>query len=179
GILNVAAKDLGTGKEAKITISASTKLSKEDKEKMVRDAEQYADQDKKKMEEAQMLNEADSALYTAEKTKTDLTGKISDEDVAKIDSASRDLRKAIETKDFGQVKSKSEHLRKVLQDVGTQVYQRAAQEAQAAQKAQGGGGQAPGSGSSQGPAGSGSSQGEPDDGNVTDASYKVMDEDKK
>ncbi|MDA4134802.1 MAG: molecular chaperone DnaK, partial [Thaumarchaeota archaeon] len=65
GILNVAAKDLGTGKEAKITISASTKLSKEEKEKMVKDAEQYADQDKKKMEEAQQLNDADTMLYTA------------------------------------------------------------------------------------------------------------------
>jgi molecular chaperone DnaK len=165
GILNVSAKDLGTGKEAKITISASTKLSKEEKDKMIRDSEQYADQDKKKMEEAQLLNEADTALYTAEKTKTDLTGKIDDSDVEKIDSASRDLRKAVESKDFGEVKSKSEKLRKVLQDVGSAVYQKAS-ENQSSQK-------------SAARAPPGGSQPPPDDGNVTDAEYKVVDDGKK
>ncbi len=167
GILNVAAKDLGTGKEAKITISASTKLSKEEKEKMVRDAEQYADQDKKKMEEAQLLNDADSLLYTAEKTKTDLTGKISDADVGKIDAASRDLRKVIESKDFGEVKSKTESLRKTLQDIGSAVYQKAAEQAQASQRPQPGG------------APPGGPEEPSEDGKVTDADYKVVEDDKK
>ena len=164
GILNVSAKDLGTSKEAKITITASTKLSKDEKEKMVREADQYAEQDRKKMEEAQMLNEADSMLYTAEKTKTDLTGKISQSDVTKIDDASRDLRKAIESKDVQEIRSKSDNLRKVLQEVGTAVYQQAAQ-AQAAGPSPG---SAPPSGAEEAPAGA----------NVTDADYKVVDDDK-
>ena len=70
-------------------------------------------------------------LYTAEKTKTDLTGKISEADVGKIDAAIRDLRKAIESKDFGAVKSKADALRKILQDVGSSVYQQAAEQGQA------------------------------------------------
>jgi molecular chaperone DnaK len=171
GILNVSAKDLGTAKEAKITISASTKLSKEDKEKMVQAAEQYAEQDKKKMEEAQLLNDADSMLYTAEKTKTDLTGKISEADIGKIDAGSRDLRKAIESKDYAEMKAKSDALKKTLQDIGTAVYQQAAQQqqAQASQQSQAGG--AP-------PGGAGGAQA-PGDGNVTDADYKVVDDEKR
>ncbi len=167
GILNVSAKDLGTGKEAKITITASTKLSKDEKEKMVRDAEQYAEQDKKKMEEAHLLNDADSMLYTAEKTKTDLAGKISASDVTKIDEAAKELRKAIESKNMDDLKAKSESLRKVLQEVGTAVYQQAAQAAQAAQSAQSApGGAGPQAAPSQGPTGE----------NVTDADYKVVDD---
>jgi molecular chaperone DnaK len=165
GILNVSAKDLGTGKESKITISASTKLSRDEKDKMIRDSEQYAEQDKQKMEEAQALNEADTVLYTAEKTKTDLAGKLSEKDVAKIDSAARDLRKAVESKDFGEVKSKSGALRKVLQDVGSAVYQKASEEAHSRKPP------------SQGP--QGEAEEPPDEGNVTDAEYKVVDEGKK
>jgi len=172
GILNVSAKDLGTGKEAKITISAATKLSREDKEKMVREAEQYADQDKTKMEEAQLLNEADSLVYTAEKTKSDLADKISEADVAKIDAGTRDLRKAIESKDTAEMKAKSDVLRKTLQDVGTAVYQQAAQSAQAAQAARG-----QHSGGPQDAQG-GASQAE-GSGPVTDADYKVVDDEKK
>jgi molecular chaperone DnaK len=166
GILNVSAKDLGTGKEAKITITASTKLSKEEKDKLIRDAEQYSEQDKKKMEEAQLLNEADQALYTAEKTKTDLTGKISGSDVDKIDTASRELRKAIENKEMGEVKAKSNALRKVLQDIGSAVYQQSAQGAQAPRGQEGG---SPPE----------DAQASPDEDNVTDAEYKVVDEGKK
>ena len=77
GSWNVSAKALGPPRRRR-SPSRSTKLSKEDKEKMVQAAEQYAEQDKKKMEDAQLLNDADSMLYTAEKTKTDLTGKISE-----------------------------------------------------------------------------------------------------
>ncbi len=169
GILNVSAKDLGTGKEAKITISASTKLSKDEKEKMVRDAEQYAEQDKKKMEEAQQLNEADSMLYTAEKTKTDLAGKIDQSDITKIDDAARELRKAVEEKNAKDIKSRSENLRKVLQEVGTAVYQKAA-----AAQAQA---QGPAPGAEAGPQ-AGPSEA-PGDGTVTDADYKVVDDENK
>jgi molecular chaperone DnaK len=128
GIMNVTAKDLGTGKESKIRITASTKLSKEEKERLIKDADQYAEQDKKKREEAEIRNNADSLVYTAERTKTDLAGKISPEETAKIDAAVTELKNALATNDMTQVKTKSDALQKVLQEVGTKVYQQAASE---------------------------------------------------
>jgi molecular chaperone DnaK len=128
GILNVNAKDLGTGKQSKITITAATKLSKEEKERLIKDADQYAEQDKKKREEAELRNTADSLVYTAERTKTDLAGKISPEEVGKIDAAVTELKNALASNDMAQVKTKSDELQKVLQEVGTKVYQQAAQE---------------------------------------------------
>jgi len=135
GILNVTAKDLGTGKQAKITITASTKLSKEEKERMVKDAEQFAEQDKKKREEAELRNAADSLLYTAERTKKDLAGKLNQEQTGKIDTAVSALKDALAANDMTQVKAKSDELQKVLQEVGTVIYQQAAAE-QAKQKGQ-------------------------------------------
>ncbi len=128
GILNVTAKDRGTGKESKIRITASTKLNKEEKERLIKDAEQYAEQDRKKREEAETRNNADSLVYTAERTKTDLAGKISQEEVGKIDAAVTELKNALASNDMAQVKAKSDALQKVLQEVGTKVYQQAAQE---------------------------------------------------
>ena len=137
GILNVTAKDLGTGKEAKITITASTKLSKEEKERLTKEAEQFSEQDKKKREEAEIRNNADSLLYTAEKTKKDLEQKLTQDQKAKIDTAVSALKDALASADLEKVKVKSEELTKVLQDVGTAVYQQAAAE-HAKQKGQGG-----------------------------------------
>ncbi len=128
GIMNVTAKDLGTGKESKIRITASTKLSKEEKERLIKDADQYAEQDKKKREEAELRNTADSLVYTAERTKTDLAGKITSEETGKIDAAVTELKNALASNDMAQVKAKSDTLQKVLQEVGTKVYQQAAQE---------------------------------------------------
>jgi molecular chaperone DnaK len=135
GILNVTAKDLGTGKQAKITITASTKLSNEEKERMVKEAEQFAEQDKKKREEIDLRNSADSMIYTAERTKKDLADKLNQEQIGKIDSAVSALKDALANNNMPQVKAKSEELQKVLQDVGTVIYQQAAAE-QAKQKAQ-------------------------------------------
>jgi molecular chaperone DnaK len=135
GILNVTAKDLGTGKQAKITITASTKLSNEEKERMVREAEQFAEQDKKKREDIDLRNSADSMIYTAERTKKDLADKLNQEQIGKIDSAVSTLKDALASNDMPQVKAKSEELQKVLQEVGTVIYQQAAAE-QAKQKAQ-------------------------------------------
>jgi molecular chaperone DnaK len=135
GILNVTAKDLGTGKEAKIRITASTKLSKEEKERMVKEAEQFAEQDKKKREEAELRNNADSLVYTAEKTKKDLADKLTQEQTGKIDTAVSALKDALASNDMTKVKAKSDELSKVLQEVGTVIYQQAAAE-QAKQKAQ-------------------------------------------
>ena len=135
GILNVTAKDLGTGKQAKITITASTKLSKEEKERMVKDAEQFAEQDKKKRDEAELRNNADGLIYTAERTKKDLADKLTQEQTGKIDTAVSALKDALASNDMAQVKAKSDELQKVLQDVGTVIYQQAAAE-QAKQKGQ-------------------------------------------
>ena len=153
GILTVGAKDMGTGKENKITITASTKLSKEEKEKLIKDAESYSEQDKKKREEAELRNEADSVLYTAERTKRDLEGKVDKSNLDRMDQAAQELRKALEGKDTSIIREKSEGLKKVLQEVGTAVYQQAQQTP---------------------PAGPQGSQGA----NVSDADYKVVDDKK-
>jgi molecular chaperone DnaK len=137
GILNVTAKDLGTGKQAKITITASTKLSQEEKERLTKEAEQFAEQDKKKREEVELRNNADGLLYTAERTKKDLVDKLNQEQTGKIDAAVSALKDALASNDMAQVKAKTEELQKVLQEVGTVIYQQAAAE-QAKQKAQSG-----------------------------------------
>jgi molecular chaperone DnaK len=136
GILNVTAKDRGTGKQNKITISASTKLSSEEKERLIREAEQFQDQDRKKKEEAETRNTADSLLYTAERTKQDLTGKITAEDTSKVDAAVTELKNALASNDMAVVKTKTEALQKILQDIGTKIYQQAAAEAAKQQQAQ-------------------------------------------
>src|SRR3989304_1454162 len=128
GIINVTAKHPGTGKEAKIRITASTKLQKEEKERLIKDAQQFADQDKKKREEAEIRNNADSLVYTADRTKADLAGKISEEQTSKVDAAVAALKDALASNDMAQVKSKSEELQKVLQEIGTVIYQQAAAE---------------------------------------------------
>lgn len=151
GILNVTAKDRGTGKQNKITISASTKLSPEEKERLIREADQFAEQDRKKKEEAETRNTADSLVYTAERTKQDLTGKISPEDTAKIDAAVTELKNALASNDTAAMKAKSDALQKVLQDVGTKVYQQAAAEAAKQQQAQGQAGPQPGAAGPTGP----------------------------
>jgi molecular chaperone DnaK len=128
GILNVTAKDLGTGKEARITITASTKLSKEEKERLVREAEQFVEQDKKKREEADIRNNADNLIYTAEKTKKDLGEKLTQEQKNSMDASVSALKDALAGTDTDKVKTKSDELTKLLQDVGTVIYQQAAAE---------------------------------------------------
>ncbi|MGC9085251.1 MAG: molecular chaperone DnaK [Thermoproteota archaeon] len=131
GILHVTAKDLGTGKQAGITITGSTKLSKEEKERLIKEAEMYAEQDRKKREEAELRNEADSLIYTAEKTVKELGDKIGKENVDKINNAINELKTALGGKDIEKIKQKKEELSKVLQEAGTVIYQQAtAQQAQ-------------------------------------------------
>lgn len=161
GILNVSAKDLGTGKEQRITITASTKLSEKEKERMMKEAEQFAEQDKKRKEEAEVRNNADSLIYTTEKTKKDLAEKLTKDQVEKLDKAGEELRKALAGKEVELIKTKSEALAKVLQEVGTVIYQQVAQERAKTDQA------APAS----------SPQGEPGK-KVVDAEYEVKDEKK-
>jgi molecular chaperone DnaK len=126
GILAVSAKDLGTGKEAKITITASTKLSDEEKERMTKEAEELAEQDKKKLEEAEARNNADSMIYTAEKTKKDLSEKLTKDQTGTIDQVIENLKEALAGTDISAIKSKTEELKNNLQEIGTAVYQQTA-----------------------------------------------------
>ena len=131
GILSVSAKDLATGKEQKITITASTKLSEGEKDRMMREAEQFAEQDKKQKEEVELRNTADSLIYTAEKTKSDLVDKLGKEQIERLDKVVAELRTALGAKDAVQIKAKSEELAKTLQEIGASVYQQAAQRQEA------------------------------------------------
>ncbi|MDG6994821.1 MAG: molecular chaperone DnaK [Nitrososphaerota archaeon] len=126
GILNVSAKDMATGKQTGITITASTKLSDKEKERMVKEAEQYAEADKKKREEAEIKNQADSLLYTAEKTKADLKDKIPADLLTKVDNAAKELKDVIGTENIDAIKQKTEALSNVLKEIGTVAYQQAA-----------------------------------------------------
>jgi len=155
GILNVTAKDLATGNQQKITITASTKLSESEKERMIKEAEQFAEQDKRKREEAETQNNADSMIYTAERTKADLKDKLSKDDVDKIDKGIAELKEALAGKDMAKMKEKTDGMAKLLQQIGAAVYQQASQR-QAS------------------PPGT-----EKKDEKVVDADYKVVDDEKK
>ncbi|MGB4439573.1 MAG: molecular chaperone DnaK [Sedimentibacter sp.] len=122
GIVNVSAKDLGSGKEQKITITASTKMSDSEIEKKVKEAEQFAEDDKKRKEEIEIKNNADSLVYQTEKTLKDLEGKISAEEKASAQAAADELKKAIESNDSAQMKEKTESLTKVFNDLAQKLY---------------------------------------------------------
>ncbi len=159
GIVHVSAKDLGTGKSQDITITASTNLSDADIDKAVKEAEQFAAEDKKKKEEIEVRNNADSLVYQTEKTVKDLEGKISDADKASIEAKVADLKKALEGTDNETIKSATEALTTVSYEVFGKAYQ-----AQSAQGAAGAEGAAAGAA--------------PKDDNVVDADYEVVDDDK-
>lgn len=161
GILNVSAKDMATGNQQKITITATTKLSDAEKGRMVKEADNYAEQDRIKRDEAETRNQADTLLYTVSKTLKDLGDKISKDQKDKLDKASADLRTALGGKDIVTVKSRMEDISKILQDVGAAAYQQTAQKAAQTQ-------------STSGPSEEGG-----EERNVVDADYKVVNEDKK
>ena len=163
GIVHVSAKDLGTGNEQKVTITASTNLSEDEINKAVRDAEQFAAEDKARKEEVEVRNHADSMVYSTEKTLKELGDKISAEDKAKIEAEVANVRKALEGTDNAAIKAASEKLTEVSYEAFGKIYQQQAQEAAAQQQA------GPNAGSS------GSSAG---DDNVVDADYEVVDDNK-
>ena len=131
GIVNVSAKDLGTGKEQSITITSSTNMSKDDIDKAVKEAEQYAAEDKKRREETDLRNGADQMVYTTEKTITDLGDKLSEEEKNDLTAAKDALKEALKGDDLEAIKAKQEELQKKIYAVSEKVY-KAAQEAQAA-----------------------------------------------
>jgi molecular chaperone DnaK len=140
GILHVGAKDLGTGKEQKITITASSGLSKDEVEKMRKDAEAHADEDKAHKEEVESRNEADNSVYRTEKMLKENADKISGDDKGKIESALTAVKDALKGSDAAAIKAASEKLNEAWQAVSAELYKAAAAKAQA-DKAQAGGSQ--------------------------------------
>ncbi|HHT9110583.1 MAG TPA: molecular chaperone DnaK [Candidatus Brocadiaceae bacterium] len=126
GIINVHAKDLGTGNEQKITITASTKLNKDEIDRMVKQAQEYADQDKQAKEKAETHNKADNLAYSAEKTLKDLTGKIDDTQKQKVEAAIKDLRASIKSEDEKDIQQKMDALTNLLHEISSKVYQESA-----------------------------------------------------
>ncbi|HQT44711.1 MAG TPA: Hsp70 family protein, partial [Candidatus Micrarchaeota archaeon] len=122
GILHVSAKDLGTGKEQKMRITAPHKMDKSDIEKKMKDAEQFAEEDKKKREEVEMKNEAETLIYTSEKTLEDLKDKIPADKAQAVKDAVQAVKDNI-SKDGATLKPHLDKLRKTIQEVGTYIYQ--------------------------------------------------------
>src|SRR5213594_2103652 len=138
GILHVNAKDLGTGKEQKITITASSGLSKDEVEKMRKDAEAHAEDDKQAREEVETRNEADNAVYRSEKMLKDNADKISEGDKGKIEKAVADVKEALKGSAAAAVKSASEKLNEAWQAVSAELYKAAAEKAKAGKARAGG-----------------------------------------
>ncbi|MBP3038923.1 molecular chaperone DnaK [Bacillaceae bacterium Marseille-Q3522] len=137
GIVNVRAKDLGTNKEQAITIKSSTGLSDDEIDKMVREAEENAEADKKRKEEVELRNEADQLIFTTEKTLKDLEGKVDQGEVAKATEAKDALKAAIEKNDLAEIRTKKDALQEIVQNLSVKLYEEAAKKAQSAQGAQG------------------------------------------
>ncbi len=130
GIVNVSAKDLGTDKEQSITIKSSSGLSDEEIERMVKDAEANAEEDKKRREEADLRNEVDQLIFTTDKTLSELEGKVSEDEVQKAKDARDELQAAVEENDIEQMKEKRDALNEIVQNLSVKLYEQAAQEAQ-------------------------------------------------
>ena len=167
GIVHVSAKDLGTGNEQNITITASTNLSEDEINKAVQEAERFANEDKKRKEEVETRNQADSLVYQTEKTVKDMGDKISEADKAKINSEVENLKSALNGTDTAAIKAATEKLTEVSYDVFGRVYQQEA--------AQNGGN--PGGGFNPGDMG-GNAGAKKDDDGVVDADYEVVDDNK-
>ncbi|MBM4241457.1 MAG: molecular chaperone DnaK [Euryarchaeota archaeon] len=135
GIMNVSAKDMGTGKEQAITITAPHKLSDDEIDQKIKDAEMHAEEDKKRQEEIEIRNNADSMIYTSEKTLEELGDKVAKDQRERIENLIKELRELIGGDDLTAIKSKTEELTKAVQEVGAAIYQQA-QQAQAQQQSQ-------------------------------------------
>lgn len=170
GIVNVSAKDKGTGKEQKITITASTNLTEEEIQEAIKEAERYAEEDKKRKELIEAKNQADSIIYTTEKSMKDMGDKISSQDKERIQKEIDAVKKALEEDDTAKIKEATQKLSEVSYEVFGKIYQEQAQAA--------GGGGAQGADPGFGATGSqGDTKGGSDD-DVVDADYEVVDDDK-
>ncbi|MGG3955277.1 molecular chaperone DnaK [Anoxybacillus sp. FSL W8-1294] len=154
GIVHVRAKDLGTNKEQSITIKSSSGLSEEEIQRMIKEAEENAEADRKRKEEVELRNEADHLIFTTEKTLKELEGKVDEADVKKAQEAKDALKAALEKKDIEDIRAKKNALQEVVQQLSIKLYEQAAKQAQAQQ-----------------------SEGKKDD-NVVDAEFEEVKEDK-
>jgi molecular chaperone DnaK len=168
GILHVSAKDLGTGKEQKIRIEASSGLNEDEINKMVKDAEAHAEEDKKAREAVEAKNEADSLIYSTEKSLKDYGDKITDADREAINSAISDLRGVMDGNDLDAIKEKIEALKQASYKLAEEVYKQQSAEQQEGGAEAGG----PGAGAEGGAAGAAGGEE-----NVQDADYEVVDDD--
>jgi molecular chaperone DnaK len=157
GIVNVSAKDLGTGKEQKITITASTNLSEEEVERKIKEAEQFAEEDKKRKEAIETKNQADSLIYQSEKTLKEMEGKISPEEEVGVKTEIEKLKKTVESGNVEDIKKSIEDLNAAFAPITQKMYEQAAQAQQAGGETQG--------------------EGATHKDNVVDAEYEVVDED--
>ncbi|MCM3637360.1 molecular chaperone DnaK [Sporosarcina luteola] len=160
GIVTVKAKDLGTQKEQNITIQSSSGLSDDEIDRMVKDAEANAEEDKRRKEEADLKNDADQLVFMAEKTLKDLEGKVSEDEVKKVEEAKEELKTAIEAGNLDDMRTKKEALEEIVQQMTMKLYEQAAAESQA----QGGSAEA---------------GGQPQDDGVVDADFEEVEDDKK
>ncbi|MDI9623426.1 MAG: molecular chaperone DnaK [Methanothermobacter sp.] len=128
GILNVSAKDLGTGKEQAMKITAPHKLSEEEIKKKIEEAKKYAEEDRKRQKEVEIRNNADSMIYTAEKTLDELSEKIPSDKKEKIKKLIEELKEELKGDDITKIKSKTEELTKAVQEIGATIYQQVQQE---------------------------------------------------
>ena len=124
--INVHAKDLGTGNEQKITITASTKLNKDEIDRMVKQAQDYSDQDKRTKEKVETKNKADTLAYSAEKTLKDMAGKVDSAQKQKVESAIKDLRESIKSDEEKDMQQKMDALTNVLHEISSKMYQESA-----------------------------------------------------
>ncbi|MBN2908556.1 molecular chaperone DnaK [Polycladomyces sp. WAk] len=161
GIVNVSAKDLATGKSKDITIKSSSGLSEEEIQRMIKEAEEHAEEDKKRKEAAEVRNKADQLVFTTNKTLKDLGDKVSEEDRKKVEEAKEKVQKALSDNDTEAIKQAAEELEKVVQEVSVKVYQQAAQQ-QTANEAND----------------DQAAETKKKDDNVVDADYEVVDDDK-
>ncbi len=161
GIVNVSAKDLGTGKEQKITIKSSSGLSEEEVERMIKEAEENAEKDKQRKEEVELRNEADQLIFTTEKTLKDLEGKIEENEVKKAEEAKDALKAAVEKDDISKIREKKDVLQEIVQNLSMKLYEEAAKQAEAAQQE------------------GGAAEGEGSDDNIVDAEFEEVDDDDK
>jgi molecular chaperone DnaK len=160
GIVHVSAKDLGTGKEQKIRIESSSGISEADIEKMVKDAEMHAEEDRKEREKIEVRNEADNLLYSTEKSLKDYGDKISAEDKSNIEKAMEELKSAISSDDIETIKAKTEALQQAAYKLAEEMYKASASQSEGA--------------SEEAPTDSQSTTSKKDD-NVEDADYEVVD----
>ncbi len=137
GIVNVTAKDLGTGKEQHISITASTNMSKEDIDKAVKEAEAFAAEDKKRKEEVDLRNEADQMVYQIEKSMNEFGDKVTEDDKAKVQPKLDALKEALKGEDIEAVKTAKDELQNAFYEIAGKVYQAQGGDAAAAQAAQG------------------------------------------